>query len=193
MLLPDTLLPASSGYHALLHADCRLVDPGHGFLLHLIITGGQTLRVRASPEVLRLGPFLQGHFRARLHLRTTIKGQLKPDLRLIDLSREGSPIAHASRTSWSATGLVSEREHVLLVAQPGMSPPIRLAFQLDRGVADTFQVGDSVHAVGVLRGNRLIATSLQPTAALYVPPHWRFIRIPINPLSSATSGSWSRL
>ena len=174
MLLPDTLLPPFAEYHALLYADCRLVDPGHGVLLNLIVTGSLTLRVRASPEVLRIGPFLQGHFRARLHLRTTIQGQLKPDLGLIDLSREVSSITHASRTSWSATGIVSEREHVLLVAQPGMRPPFRLAYQLDRGITSAFQAGDSVHVVGVLRGDRVIATSLQPITALYVPPHWRF-------------------
>jgi len=91
--------PTLHQFGAALYADVRLVDPGHGLQVDLILKSGLTRRVRVNADLLRLGRALQGRYQAGLTLRMTLYGQLKPSLSLIKLTRHATPIKHFSRTS----------------------------------------------------------------------------------------------
>lgn len=160
-------------YSAVFSADVTLIDPGQGPQVNLLLRGGLILRVKAGPDLLRLGSAMQGQYRADLSLRTSVQGLLKPPLRLLRLTRDAAPIEHPSRTCWSATGLVAAGGNSLLVFQERYVSPLRLTFQAERGVHLDPTVGQTLQVQGVLRRERLIATAVRYSDALEMPQHWQ--------------------
>jgi hypothetical protein len=147
---------------ALLMADVRIKNPGTGLRMDLSLKDRTVLQVRASPDVLRLRLNLQRRYRATLALRTHFDGTLREALSLLHVEPITHPLEHASRTSWSITGLVSSYPHSVVVrGGRGSLQPFQISFKAASAFPPMPAVGESVRVKGVLEDRVLLATALE--------------------------------
>lgn len=154
---------------ALLLADVRIKNPGTGMRMDLTLNDRSVLQVRASPDVLRVRLNRQRRYRATLTLRTHFDGTLRAALSLIQIEPITDPIEHASRTSWSITGLVSAAPQTVVVrGGRGSVHPFQISFKAAPEFPPMPAVGESVRVKGVLEDRVLLATGLEVLPPLHL-------------------------
>ena len=148
------------GFHAFLLADVQVRDSGSGSYLEVVFADGLTVRARASAEVLRLGEKLNGLLRATLHFRTDDDARLREPLHLYRLRRIEYPLAHPSKTYWSAAGTVSTLPDALMIfPEKARATPFQVRFK-NQILSTTGTMDQSFRASGVLLSGHLILAGL---------------------------------
>jgi hypothetical protein len=142
-------------------------DPGKGDLIDLELPDGTYLRTQAAPDVLRLGPNINGPWQATLHFSTHIDASLKEPLRLPRLKpcREDHRLC---LPTWGAAGHVTNLDRneglvsIRVVPQrENLHPFLVTALASLEQLASVGQTS-SLRLKGTLRGRRLIVVHLEP-------------------------------
>jgi hypothetical protein len=160
-------IPTPTTHHAFLFAPVIAHDPGKGDLIDLELPDGTFLRTQAAPDVLRLGPNINGPWQATLHFSTHGDASLKEPLRLPRL--KPCPEDHKLLLpTWGAAGdvtnldrteglisirVVPQREHLHPFLVTALASLEQLA-----SVGHT----SSLRLKGTLRSRCLIVTHLEP-------------------------------
>jgi len=157
-------------FQAVLLADVLVRDAGVGHRMELAFKDGDSLRVRASPEVLRLRLQSRRRYRATLNLRTGFNRKIREPLYLVQVQPIVEPLQNVSGTSWSATGLVANYPRSVVVwSNHGHAQSVQISYTAGPGLLEGQTVGESVRVEGVLKDRLLIATSLEELPPLTPP------------------------
>lgn len=160
----------SQQYHAFLACNTQITDSGHGNQVKLEI---QKHRHRAviSFEALRSTPNLNGHWRATLHIRCQPDATLEHTMSLRRL-RSITSENQKQPAFWSCTGDVGHfnTEQGILEIQIYPGKRRTTCFSIYARVTSEqmqlLQGAKYVHASGTLKGQQLIATTIEPRASI---------------------------
>lgn len=162
-------IPTPATHHAFLITPVIAHDPGKGDLvdLELPVPDGTFLRAQASPDVLRLGPNINGTWQATLHFSTHIDAILKEPLRLPRL--KPCPEDHKLLLpTWGAAGHVTNLDRgeglvtVRVVPQRENLQPFLVTALASLEQLASVGHSSSLRLKGTLRGRHLIVTHLEP-------------------------------
>jgi hypothetical protein len=166
-----------STHHAFLISPVIAHDPGKGELIDLALPNGTFFRAKASAEVLRLGPNINGSWRATLHFDTTEQAKILEPVRVPKLVPL-APDLEFSQPTWGAAGKVVrlDRDDGLAVIRvypkTGLVLPFVIAAIASLEQLSSVEKAQGLRLRGTLRDRHLIATHLEPLD-LAVPSHWK--------------------
>ncbi len=159
-------IPVPEGPHAFLLANVIVDDPGKGETVVLRLPDGRKVRVRASPNILRLGSGVVGHWRATLHFRTQRDARLHLPLRL-ERFRPLTETVDDIETFWSVAGRLLKMDYqtglltVLIIPERQGRPPFKVTVHAPQIDLSGLEVGTHVALRGQLAGLFLHADELR--------------------------------